>query len=140
MSFCILRAMSTAHDEYLRNLGVIASMSISIIKDGRLWGLIACHHTQPKWVPHSVRITCEVLARIFSCGIAAAEDEDERLRVAEVRDLSHSISANLGKGKNVAGQLDIQGEAIRSAMRAEGLALYVHGKLSVFGLTPQPSR
>ncbi len=136
MSFCILRAMSPVHDEYLRNMGVIASMSMSIIKDGRLWGLIACHHTQPRLVPHSVRIACEVLARVFSSSIAAAEDEDERLRVASVRDLTQSISASLRKDKNVAGALDRQGEYIRSAMRADGLAFYVHGRLSLFGVTP----
>lgn len=54
MTFCVLRAMSPVHIEYLKNMGVAASMSISILKDGRLWGLIACHHGQAKLVPHPI--------------------------------------------------------------------------------------
>ena len=52
MSYCVLRAMSPVHDEYLRNMGVAASMSISVLQDGRLWGLVACHHSTPHSVPN----------------------------------------------------------------------------------------
>lgn len=44
LSMSMLRAVSPIHLEYLRNMGVEASMSISIVVEGRLWGLFACHH------------------------------------------------------------------------------------------------
>ena len=47
MSHCVLRSVSPIHIEYLRNLGVGASMSISIVVNGKLWGLVACHHQSP---------------------------------------------------------------------------------------------
>ncbi|MEO8128734.1 MAG: GAF domain-containing protein, partial [Bryobacteraceae bacterium] len=81
MTFCVLRAMSPVHVEYLRNMGVTASMSISIVKDDKLWGLIACHHAEAKVVGQPVRITCEVLARVFSSHIAMAEEDGERAHV-----------------------------------------------------------
>jgi two-component system, chemotaxis family, sensor kinase Cph1 len=135
MSFCILRAMSPVHDQYLRNMGVSSSMSISIIKEERLWGLIACHHGRPKLTPHTLRITCEVLARAFSTSIAAAEDQDKRFRAAAVQELTQSISSRLRNDRDVAGTLNNQGGYIRAAMRADGVAFYVSGKLSMTGRT-----
>ena len=60
----MLRSVSPIHLDYLRNMGVCASMSISIIVDGRLWGLIACHHQTPLVVPPEVRTSLEYLGRL----------------------------------------------------------------------------
>ncbi|MCP5804451.1 GAF domain-containing protein, partial [Klebsiella pneumoniae] len=54
-----LRSVSPVHLEYLANMGVVASMSISIISGGRLWGLIACHHRSPRRVPPGVRAAAD---------------------------------------------------------------------------------
>jgi chemotaxis family two-component system sensor kinase Cph1 len=135
MSFCILRAMSPVHDEYLRNMGVSSSLSISILVEERLWGLIACHHGQPKLVPQPVRVTCEVLARVFSSSIAAAEEEDKRFRVSAVLNLIQSISDRLRSSQDLAGTLHEQGEHIKSAMRSDGVAFYIRGKLTLAGTT-----
>ena len=56
MSHCVLRSVSPIHIEYLRNMGVAASMSISIVVNGKLWGLVACHHRCAIRVPYSVRM------------------------------------------------------------------------------------
>lgn len=66
MSFDVLRSVSPIHLDYLRNMGVCASMSISIIVDGRLWGLIACHHHEPKPVGARQRIAADVFGRYVS--------------------------------------------------------------------------
>jgi len=49
MSLSVLRSVSPLHIEYLKNMGVTASMSILLIKDKKLWGLIACHHQSTKY-------------------------------------------------------------------------------------------
>jgi chemotaxis family two-component system sensor kinase Cph1 len=65
MSYSVLRSVSPIHIEYLRNIQVQASMSLSIVVHGRLWGLIACHHGVRRRVPYAVRMTCDVLSQIL---------------------------------------------------------------------------
>lgn len=66
LSYAHLRSVSPIHCEYLRNMGVAASMSISIIVDGALWGLIACHHYAPRALSMSQRIAAEIFGEFFS--------------------------------------------------------------------------
>ena len=75
LSFAALRSVSPIHREYLANMGVIASMSVSLVVRGRLWGLISCtNHSGPRHVRYELRSACEVLARLASLEIAAIED------------------------------------------------------------------
>lgn len=71
MSHATLRDVSPIHREYLRNMGVNASMSISIVREGRLWGLIACHHQTPRRLPRHLRAICELFGSIFSLQLEA---------------------------------------------------------------------
>ena len=66
MSFATLRDVSPIHREYLRNMGVDASMSVSIVLKGRLWGLIACHHGSPLRLPRHLRAVCELFGSMLS--------------------------------------------------------------------------
>jgi diguanylate cyclase (GGDEF)-like protein len=72
-SHSLLRGFSEVHQTYLRNMGVRATMSLSIVCDGKLWGLIACHHYQPRVPPHHVRDTlrqvCELVAGVSAMRI-----------------------------------------------------------------------
>jgi diguanylate cyclase (GGDEF)-like protein len=72
-SHSLLRGFSTVHQTYLKNMGVRATMSLSIVCDGKLWGLIACHHYQPRVAPHHVRDTlrqvCELVAGVSAMRI-----------------------------------------------------------------------
>lgn len=88
LSFAVLRSVSPVHVEYLQNMGVGASMSVSIVIHGRLWGLIACHHMAPKRVPYSVRMAADVLAQVIAStvqGIEAREDAELVEHAAKVR-------------------------------------------------------
>ena len=84
----ILRSASSCHLEYLHNMGVQASLTISLIKEGKLWGIIACHHQTPKFVPYELRKACEFLGRVIFAEISTreeAEDYDYRMRLDYVR-------------------------------------------------------
>ena len=61
-----LRSISPIHIEYLRNMGVSASFSASVVQDGKLIGLIACHHNEPKTIGLRARKKCEIIGRMFS--------------------------------------------------------------------------
>lgn len=77
MSFAILRDVSPVHREYLRNMGIDASMSISIIVAGKLWGLIACHHNSPRRLPRHLRAVCELFGSMFSLQLEAREKSEQ---------------------------------------------------------------
>jgi len=88
MSFSVLRSVSPIHIEYLQNMGVAASMSVSIVINGRLWGLIACHHMSPKRVPYSIRMASDVLAQVIGSTVQSIESNDQAAlaeRAAKVR-------------------------------------------------------
>ncbi|BAU62866.1 Multi-sensor Signal Transduction Histidine Kinase [Stanieria sp. NIES-3757] len=74
LSLSVLRSVSPIHVEYLNNMGVTASMSISLLKDRQLWGLIACHHSTPKYISYETRTICEFLGQIMSLELTAKEN------------------------------------------------------------------
>lgn len=69
LSRSVLRASSPIHLQYLRNMGVAASLTMSLICDGKLWGLIACHHFSAKYLIAEQRAVCALLAKVVSSRI-----------------------------------------------------------------------
>jgi two-component system, chemotaxis family, sensor kinase Cph1 len=94
LSDSVLRSVSPVHLEYMRNMGTLASMSISILRDGRLWGLISCHNREPRRVSFQVRDACDFLTQIFSLQLEARENTElaesrVRLGAVQARLLAH---------------------------------------------------
>lgn len=84
MSFATLRSVSPVHVQYMKNMQTAASMSVSILRDEQLWGLISCHHHEPRHVPFAVRGICDLFARAFSLRLAALEQRQDFERRVEV--------------------------------------------------------
>jgi light-regulated signal transduction histidine kinase (bacteriophytochrome) len=81
-----LRAISPVHIRYLRSMGVTASMSVSLLRDGRLWGLIACHHySGPHEPPYEVCVTAEMLGQILSARLVDAAERQRARREVDAR-------------------------------------------------------
>lgn len=76
MSHCALRSVSPVHIQYLKNMGVGASMSVSLLPQGELWGLIACHNTTPRLVPYEAQEACRHVGQILSQQIRASGEAD----------------------------------------------------------------
>ncbi|NJR65739.1 MAG: GAF domain-containing protein [Leptolyngbyaceae cyanobacterium CRU_2_3] len=88
LSLSVLRSVSPIHVEYLQNMGVQASMSISIVQDQKLWGLIACHHASPKYLTYSIRTACEFIGQVVSVELAnkeANEDLDYKMQLKSLQ-------------------------------------------------------
>jgi chemotaxis family two-component system sensor kinase Cph1 len=88
LSLSVLRSVSPIHLEYLQNMGVTASMSISLIQDQKLWGLIACHHSSPKYVPYNIRTACEFIGQVMSVELAnkeASEDIEYKMQLKSLQ-------------------------------------------------------
>ena len=76
-----LRSFSLVHIEYLRNMGVKASLSISLLQNGRLWGLIACHHSQAKIISNAVQEAAALIGRLSSVRLTSLEAHEQRIKV-----------------------------------------------------------
>ena len=128
-----LRAVSPIHLEYLRNMGVQASLSAAIRVDGRLWGLIACHHPTPRRAPPAVREVAGLAASLLAARLTALDRQrlmEAQLRAdAFQRELFARFSA---EGPEWVGDL-MRPEAILPVVHADGAALYVRGVATTVG-------
>ncbi|RYU78795.1 ATP-binding protein [Hymenobacter persicinus] len=86
MTYSVLRSVSPIHLQYLRNMGSAATMTISLIQDGRLWGMITCHHRTPKLVSYELRDLCQFIGKTFSALITSKEQHDEREYQLHIRE------------------------------------------------------
>jgi light-regulated signal transduction histidine kinase (bacteriophytochrome) len=97
LSYSTLRSVSPVHLEYMRNMGTQASMSVSIIVRGELWGLISCHDRDPRFLAHPVRAACEHLGDLLSLQIEAKEDNLDVATRHEMRKLTLEIVSRLAE-------------------------------------------
>jgi two-component system, chemotaxis family, sensor kinase Cph1 len=139
LSLSVLRSVSPLHLEYLKNMGVQASMSISLIQDQKLWGLIACHHSEPRYVPYTVRTICEFVGQVMSVELATKESHEDldykmalkSLQGKFVESLSHSQSFLEGLVQLNSSLLDLVG--------ATGAVVCAGEQVICIGQTPPES-
>lgn len=136
MSFCVLRSVSPIHVEYLENMGVTASMSISLLDRGQLWGLIACHHETPKYVSYQMRTVCEFLGQVTSMQLATKlekENLNERLRVKQAQS---QLLEQVSHIEDIRRELPQLEPLLLQAFQATGVAFYRDGEVTLMGETP----
>ncbi len=97
LSFAVLRSVSPIHIEYLQNMGVGASMSISLMKGNRLWGLIACHHQSANYVSIAIRTACELIGQIVSLQLEAKEELEDYSYIANIKHIEAVLVEHLSK-------------------------------------------
>jgi diguanylate cyclase (GGDEF)-like protein len=136
LSYCLLRGLSPVHLSYLRNMGVRATLTLSIVCDGKLWGLIACHHHQPRTPPHQIREgmrqVCELLAEVTNMRIEALSHlEAVRQRLALDRFLNQLHQA-LIQDADIPAVLDVWLPKLLRAFKASALGMQI-GTLSYVG-------
>ena len=135
MTYCALRGASIMYTEYLRNMGVSASLTMPIQKDGRLWGLIACHHYTVSYFPYQMRAACEFLAQVVSLQVKPVEEREQlgyRLKL-------EAVHGQLLKAAAQDGELAFLTESqpnLLDGIAAGGVALYHHDRWWCIGLTP----
>jgi light-regulated signal transduction histidine kinase (bacteriophytochrome)/ActR/RegA family two-component response regulator len=136
LTHAVLRSVSPIHIEYLKNMGVAASMSVSILRDGRLWGLIACHHRSPHLVPYDVRRACTLLGKLVAQLISSIESRLDAEYATEVRQVQSRMLAQLaGRDDFVEALLDREGDLLR-LVDADGVAVCLEGECRLLGKTP----
>ncbi|MGL6340693.1 MAG: GAF domain-containing protein, partial [Waterburya sp.] len=136
LTLSILRSPYPCHLEYLHNMGVGASLTISLIENGKLWGLIACHHLTPKYVPYELRKACEFLGRVIFSEISnrqESEDYDYRLKLDQMRS---QIIDNMTQSENLVEALIKDESSLLDLAAATGAAICLNGTWTLVGETP----
>jgi light-regulated signal transduction histidine kinase (bacteriophytochrome) len=136
LSFASLRSVSPVHLQYMRNMGTLASMSVSLMVKGKLWGLISCHNDAPCPVGFEERAACEQLGQILALCIGAREDAQELAFRLEVRRIMVSMLGGLTQGQDFIDNLSNVFPELLQFVRAEGVAIVVDDQVMAFGDTP----
>jgi two-component system, chemotaxis family, sensor kinase Cph1 len=134
MSFAVLRSVSPIHVEYLQNMGVGASMSVSIVIHGRLWGLIACHHTGPKRVPYSVRMAADVLAQVIASTVQGIEAREDAELVEHAANVRTSLVESLLLEEDPLEALVEHGDGLLESTHAQALVVSQYGRVVCRGV------
>lgn len=132
-----LRSVVAVHLEYLRNMNVVASMSTRILKDGELWGLIACHHRTPKYLTYQACSVFELLSGIIGSKISALQNKQEFDAKAQLYLTLNKIAETLYKSETLVGGLFAQKEELLELLNADGFALSINNELLAFGQVPE---
>jgi two-component system, chemotaxis family, sensor kinase Cph1 len=139
LTYATLRSVSPIHVEYLQNMGVHASMSISLLRRGRLWGLIACHHyAGPHLPPFGTRAAAEFLGSTLSLRLVDQFEEDQlHKQLAAQAVLAKLTAATLGDDESLAAAL-LGAPDLLDLVPADGVVVHIQGEYQVRGSVPPP--
>jgi light-regulated signal transduction histidine kinase (bacteriophytochrome) len=136
LSLSITRAVSPVHIEYLRNMKVAASMSISIIIDGALWGLIACHNGKPRLPTFVVRTAAELFGQMYSMMLEGRlrniEDREDR----QVRESTARMLTAVAASADMLTHASWMQDELQQILPCDGIAVFLGGRLALSGATP----
>jgi serine phosphatase RsbU (regulator of sigma subunit) len=137
LSHSVLRSVSPIHLQYLANMGVDASMSVSLLDGSELMGLIACHHySGPLVPPAALRATCEFLAQTVSTLLVTRRRERAAARSSASESLLHDVTAALASTQAPFDALVAESPRLLRMLDAEGLVLAIDGAVHVQGAVP----
>jgi light-regulated signal transduction histidine kinase (bacteriophytochrome)/CheY-like chemotaxis protein len=140
LSLSVLRAVSPIHIEYLRNMGVGASLSISIVIDGKLWGLFACHHYAARCPGLERRSIAELYGQMFAMKLETLE----RRAAAEYTDRARAVGDRLLV--QLAGDASLRddpawlADTLETAIPADGIGVTINGHVALSGSTPDETQ
>ena len=138
LSQAALRGVSPIHLEFMRNMGTAMSMSVSIVVDGRLWGLVSCHDHHPRHLGHECRLACEQLGRHLSLFIEAHQRGVDTTRQLEGRRLVVELIAGRAVPDESLAWLIDDARQLLALVEADGVALWWHDQCHRSGSCPAP--
>jgi light-regulated signal transduction histidine kinase (bacteriophytochrome) len=137
LSYSVLRSVSPVHVQYLKNMGAGASMSVSLMRDGRLWGLVSCvHHAGPRYVPPDARAACAFLGVLVSLQLAVKEDGEDGEYRDRLRAVRETFLRRLAEAPSLADGLTRGDPSLLDLTSARGAAVAYDGTCALVGATP----
>nr|WP_228024715.1 ATP-binding protein [cf. Phormidesmis sp. LEGE 11477] len=139
MSLASLRSVSPIHVEYLGNMGVRATMTMSLVRNNRLWGLLVCHHKTPRTLPYERRTVCEFIAQVMALELNAkfeSEDADYKLHLKAIQ---VSFAKALLQSETLEEGLTCDVEKLLALTGSTGVAFCSGNQIKLMGDTPERS-
>ena len=127
LSHSVLRSVSPIHVEYLKNMGVGASMSVSIVIGGRLWGMLACHHMAPCQVPYPIRMAVDVMAQVIASTVQSLAAKEREGAIARAAWLRTEIVRAIAVGGEVGEVVLRESPALRENLGCDALLVMLDG-------------
>jgi len=137
LSMSMLRSVSPIHIEYLKNMGVQASLSISIVVDGKLWGLFACHHYSPRLPSFERRSTAELFGQMFASRLESRERRTALEYETRARQIADRVLTSVADDASLLDDPAWLIEALSEAIPADGIGVWINGRAALSGLAPQ---
>lgn len=136
LSMSVLRSVSPIHIEYLNNMGVGASLSISIVLDGKLWGLFACHHYGPRHISFERRTAAELFGQIFSVLLESRERGEALRHEARARQVQEDLMQALARDEADFDNLADRLTQLCELVACDGIGLGVSDRVQLSRETP----
>ncbi|MBH8569534.1 GAF domain-containing protein [Microvirga sp. STS02] len=138
MTYSVLRSVSPIHLEYLHNLGSEATMTISLIQEGRLWGMVTCHHQSPRLVSYELRDLCQFLGKTVSALLKTKELQDEQAYRLRIREAQVGLFDLVSTQANFMDGLHRFTPNLLDVLDCGGAAIVFDGEVITLGHTPKP--
>jgi len=132
----VLRSVSPVHVEYMRNMGTAASMSLSIVIEGRLWGLVSCHHATPRRTDFRTRAACDFAARAVALRLAAQGLHADAADRVALQDVQARLLTRMAAAPNFIEGLAAEPADLLGLARADGAAVVHDGRCVTVGAAP----
>lgn len=136
----LLRSVSPIHLEYLRNMQVRASLTVSLLDEGKLWGLIACHHTTPLLIDVDTRAAAELIGRMVSAQLHVKQAAEESTARAQLDQAVSAMLAQFEREPDIADAVAGHAGQLCDMLQAGGVAVRYDGAWTVSGATPPVSQ
>ena len=136
LTHSILRAVSPIHIQYLKNMGVASSFSISLILNGELWGLIACHNYTPKFIDYKIRDASKLIGQILSSALEYRIGEEDSKTFAGFNETVNKLVTHLENENDFIKALTGGKVTIKDINFSSGAILFFENKITSIGLTP----
>ncbi len=137
LSDCNLRGVAPVHLEYMKNMNILASMSIRVIYNGNLWGLISCHHLDEKYLNYEVCSVFELLSEMISSRLSLVLNQEAYLAAQSLQHQRLALTDKIYAEDNLVAALFSEGsEHILSLFKATGAVIVLNGRIESTGLIP----
>lgn len=135
MSDCLVRGVSPIHIEYMKNMGVGATLTISILLDQQLWGLVSCHHNSSKYIGDKTRQAAKLQTDLYASQINRWERSEEYGKVQEKEHIYQSIIEDAVKSSDLFGSIT-KTSYLSALTSSDGCVIKRGNELICFGSTP----
>jgi len=137
-----LRAVSPIHIQYLKNMNVGGTLTISLIKDGSLWGLISCHHNTPKFINYDMRASCQFIGKLVSSQLGYKERITDTLELQRLQTIQSSLIKSMNREDDPVKGLLSDSSNLLGVVGSKDVSacIRIDGEWVLLGKTPTPTQ